>query len=463
MSNHYGNMPVASARNGNLVFCVDAAMVPSTTTFTANQLMPWTPNWNVGTGGATGYGANGSSAENSRLIANNCFGRRSVIWQAWNNDASSGADGGWNSSFFNIDHTKLYRYTTKQITLTAGTNGTSYNGMHGSPSGVTRWDNGSTGQTNPYWACPSHTQGSFSKQWALGIWYAFPSGTSTGAGGSPYTSDYGYYPVKTGTRTTSGVGCNTGGNVIWQSTNTTANQREYLYYSTDPSVKMRWDTPRVDEINGSEPTIAQLLASEQDFWYDLTGNATNMTSFNNPVITRDTNGGYFTFNGSNTYFQGRDNTALNATTGLTMQAWVNSDSDSQLGFIFEKGSVNTQYSMFLSGSHLYFRTYGTSVADLTATASSVCPSGTWALVTCTYDGSNKRIYKNGTQVNSSAITGTLSTNTGGAWIGAYGGATPSTVNYPWDGKIASVRVYDTALSAAEIKNNFDSQRNRFGV
>jgi hypothetical protein len=121
--------------------------------------------------------------------------------------------------------------------------------------------------------------------------------------------------------------------------------------------------------------------------------------------------------------------------------------------------------MFLSSNLLYFRSYGHSGGghDLTFASTSVCPSGTWALVTCTYDGSNKRIYKNGTQVNSSAITGTLSTNTGGAWIGAYGGATPSAVNYPWDGKIASVRVYDTALSAAEIKNNFDSQRNRFGV
>ena len=31
MSNQYGNMSVVSARNGTLVFCVDAAMIPSAT------------------------------------------------------------------------------------------------------------------------------------------------------------------------------------------------------------------------------------------------------------------------------------------------------------------------------------------------------------------------------------------------------------------------------------------------
>ena len=459
MSNQYGNMSIVSARDGSLVFCVDAATVPSATTFTANQVMPWTPYWNIGTSSVTGFSMNGTSGENELLIGNNCFGRRSVLWQAWNNDASSDADGGWGSSHFSIDHTKLYRYTTKAIVLTTGSNGTYYNGMHGSPGGVTRWDNGTTSQTNPYFACPSHGSYIFEKTWVLGVWYAFPSGTSAGGGGSPYTSDYGYYPIKTQVRTTVGVGCNTGGNVIWQSTNTTANQREYLYYSTDPSVKMRWDTPRVDEINGSEPTIAQLCSSEQDFWYDLTGNATNMTSFNNPVITRDTNGGYFTFNGTTTRFQGRNNTAMDSPQNLTVQAWVNPQDNSQSGHIFEKGLVNTQYSIFQNGGTFTWRTMGASTQDLTFAASSVCPANTWSLVTCTYDGSNKRIYKNGTQVTSAAVTGSISTNTGGAWIGCYGNA----ADYFWDGKIASVKVYNRALSTTEIKNNFDSQRNRFGV
>ena len=114
--------------------------------------------------------------------------------------------------------------------------------------------------------------------------------------------------------------------------------------------------------------------------------------------------------------------------------------------------------LFRSGT-FHWRTMGTSTQDLTFAASSVCPANTWSLVTCTYDGSNKRIYKNGTQVTSAAVTGSISTNTGGAWIGCYGNAG----DYFWDGKIASVKVYNRALNTTEITQTFNAQRSRFGV
>jgi hypothetical protein len=461
MSNQYGNISAVSARDSSLVFCVDAAMVPSATTFTGTDAMQGLTLWDTGTGGTGNWSGNGAISENSRVIRNDPWGNRAILWRAFNNDANSGADGGWNSSTFSITNSSLYRWVRYFKVDTTGSNGTVYAGNSGTGGTMLQWNN-LAAQGNPYDYCPGRNY--FTEDiWYVAITYMFPTGTAAGGGGSPYTTDYGFYPLNTGVRSTSGMGCNTGSNTVFNTGTTGTSDRQYLYYSTDPAVDIYWNRPHCYLVNGSEPSISQIIAGEQNVWMDATGSPTNMSAFNNPVLTRDTNGGYFDFNGSNTYFQGRDNTALNATTGLTMQAWVNSDSNSQSGFIFEKGSVNTQYSMFLSGSYLIFRTYGTSVNDLAVAVTSVCPTGTWALVTCTYDGSNKRIYKNGTQVTSSAVTGTLSTNTGGAWIGAYGGATPSVVNYPWDGKIASVKVYNRALSATEIKNNFDSQRNRFNV
>jgi len=461
MSNQYGNMSVVSARNGNLVFCVDAAMVPSTTTFTGTDAMQGLTLWDTGTGGIGNWSANGTAAENSRVIRNDPWGNRSILWRAFNNDTVSNDDGGWNSSSFTITNSLLYRWVRYFKVDTPGSNGTVYGGNGGTGDTMLQWNN-LVAQGNPYDYCPPRNY--FNEDiWYVAISYMFPTGTVAGGGGSPYTTDWGFYRMDTGARMSTGFGCNTGGNTVFGANTYGTIDRQYLYYSTDPAVDIYWNRPHCYLVNGSEPSISQIIAGEQNVWMDATGSPTNMSAFNNPVLTRGTNGGYFDFNGSNTYFQGRDNTALNATTGLTMQAWVNSDNASQYGFIFEKGLVNTQYSMFLSGGYLKFRTYGTSTNDLAVAATSVCPTGTWALVTCTYDGSNKRIYKNGTQVTSSAVTGTLSTNTGGAWIGAYGGATPSVVNYPWDGKIASVKVYNRALSATEIKNNFDSQRNRFNV
>ena len=320
-----------------------------------------------------------------------------------------------------------------------------------------KWNN-LTPEGNPYDYCPQ--RGDFTEGvWYVCITYMFPAGTAAGGGGSPYTTDYGFYPMNTGVRSTSGMGCNTGGNTVFGSSTSTTWDRQYLFYSTDPAVDIYWARPRCYLVNGSEPSISQIIAAEQNVWMDATGSPTNMYAFNNPVITRDTNGGYFTFNGSNTYFQGRNNTAMDSPQNLTVQAWVNPDNNSQYGHIFEKGLVNTQYSIFQSGSTFIWRTYGASTQDLTFAASSVCPANTWSLVTCTYDGSNKRIYKNGTQVTSAAVTGSISTNTGGAWIGCYGNAN----DYFWDGKIASVKVYNRALNTTEITQTFNAQRSRFGV
>ena len=130
------------------------------------------------------------------------------------------------------------------------------------------------------------------------------------------------------------------------------------------------------------------------------------------------------------------------------------------GHIFEKGVVNSQYSMFLNGANFIWRNHidGTT-RNLSTATSGVCPANTWSLVTCTYDGSHQRIYRNGSLVTSRSQTGTISTNTQNTWIGCYGGAG----SYFYNGKIATVRVYNKCLTADQIASQFNAQRNRFKV
>jgi hypothetical protein len=319
-----------------------------------------------------------------------------------------------------------------------------------------QWNNRAT-QGNPYDYCPQRDVVT-PYVWGVAITYMFPVGTAAGGGGSPYTTDYGFYPMNTGVRSTSGMGCNTGGNTIFNTGTYATTDRQYLYYSTDPAVDIYWARPRCYLVNGSEPSISEIISSEHNVWMDATGSPTNMYAFNNPVLTRDTKGGYFDFNGSNTYFQGRNNTAMDNQT-LTIQAWVNTDATTQNGFIFEKGSVNTQYALFQEGDNMIFRTCNTSAStsSLTFPTASYMSTGTWHMVTATYDGSNKRLYVDTTQRASGAYTETLAANTWGCGIGRHSSG------YYFNGKIASVRVYGKALSVAEIKNTFNSQRNRFGV
>ena len=461
MSTAYGHAPVVEGRNSGLQFCVDAAMVPSTSTFTGTDMMSTLTEWETGTAGIGNWGQNGSASENSRVKATDPYGNRSVLWRAFNNDANSGADGGWGSTSFSVNKSNLFRWSRFVKVANQGSNGTIYGGLYGVGNSMLQWNNRNT-QGNPYDFCNARS-GYTTGVWYLAISYVFPHGTVAGGGGSPYTSDYGFYPFNTKTRTTSGFGCNTGGNTIFNDSQTGLSEREYLYYSTDPAVDVYWHRPNCFLVDGNEPSIEQLLASEQSVWIDQSGNAINMrarySSGAPPVLTR-TGPAYFTFNGSDNYFKGPNDTVLDVTNQLTVQAWVNPANTTQYGHIFEKGEVNTQYSMFLSNGTFYWRNHiSGSIRDLTTTVANVCPANTWTLVTCTYDGARQRIYSNGKLVTSRSQTGNISTNTLNTWIGCYGNA----ASYFFNGKIATVKVYDKCLSQNKIISQFNAQRDRFQV
>jgi hypothetical protein len=90
------------------------------------------------------------------------------------------------------------------------------------------------------------------------------------------------------------------------------------------------------------------------------------------------------------------------------------------------------------------------------------PHSTWQQMVATYiTGTGKRIYRNGTQVASDAQTGTVGTNAGGMSIAAYGGTGSN--SYFYNGGLAICRIYNRALSLAEIQQNYNDQKARFGL
>ena len=62
--------------------------------------------WTTGSGGSTGYGLNGNTGENERVIDTNPFGVQDVVWET-RASGDGGADGGWNGDTISIDRTKL--------------------------------------------------------------------------------------------------------------------------------------------------------------------------------------------------------------------------------------------------------------------------------------------------------------------------------------------------------------------
>jgi hypothetical protein len=169
------------------------------------------------------------------------------------------------------------------------------------------------------------------------------------------------------------------------------------------------------------------------------------------------NGGAFDFDGTDDFILFPDDTNLNLQT-LTMESWSYLNTTiQQNGFLFEKGLVNTQYSNFFEGTIFVFRTMGLSTSSLNI-ASSLFSANSWNHIVCTYASGTKRIYLNGIQVGvATGLTGTISTNANGPRIGAHSSG------YYLDGEIAASRVYNKALTQAEITQNFNACKNRFNI
>ena len=169
---------------------------------------------------------------------------------------------------------------------------------------------------------------------------------------------------------------------------------------------------------------------------------------------------YLSFDGTNDYIAIANDTALNTQTP-SVEVWIKTNATSQNGFWFEKGSVNTQYSLFQEGSVIQWRQYfssGQGLTNLSTTTATYINTSNWYQVVGTFTSGDRRLYINGVQVNSDTQAGTINTNNSGMRIGSYldGG-------YFYNGSIAVVRVYNKVLSPAEVLQNFNAQRDRFGI
>jgi len=197
-------------------------------------------------------------------------------------------------------------------------------------------------------------------------------------------------------------------------------------------------------------------------WLDLSGNG-NIGNISSSVSYNSSNGNNLGFN-SNGSVLFPENSALNTQTP-TVEVWAKTNATTQNGFWFEKGNVNTQYSLFQQGADIIWRHYFSNLSDYTSlsvNAASYINTIDWFQVVGTFTSGTRRIYVNGVLVASDAQTGTIATNTNGSSIGVYGGFNGSR-GYYYNGNIGIVKVYNRALLATEVLQNYNSQKSRFGL
>ena len=194
-----------------------------------------------------------------------------------------------------------------------------------------------------------------------------------------------------------------------------------------------------------------------DTWNDLSGNGNDGTiSGATPAI--DSSAGLcFDFDGTNDYinFGNISDTQFQHDDNFSLLIWFKTDSTS--GFNHLIGKTYGNYRFAHDGSTLSFRLDSN---NLIVTGGTVV-IGTWHCAVATWNGSTKTgtVFLDGVQAGqgTDATVNWTSTTADFQLGNSYG------ESYYFDGKIAASQVYSKTLSAAEVKQNFNSERNRFGV
>jgi len=184
-------------------------------------------------------------------------------------------------------------------------------------------------------------------------------------------------------------------------------------------------------------------------WNDVSRSGNNGTLINGPTFN-SANGGNIVFDGTNDFVSGSC-TTVNANVGMTTFIWVRTSITSPQVFFSHTSGVNDGFRLEIDGGQ-FLLTFG-GVANYSSGNS--VSDGNWKQLVVTTVGTTGRIYINGNLVASPTV-GTMQGTPNQFVISG------STIRF-LNGNVASVILYNRALSAAEVLQNFNATKSRFGL
>jgi chitodextrinase len=189
---------------------------------------------------------------------------------------------------------------------------------------------------------------------------------------------------------------------------------------------------------------------------DASGNGNTGTVTGASWSTQGRFGSALSFNGTGSLVRVADSASLDLTAAMTLSAWIR-PAASQSGWrtILQR-QVDAYFLNAGNNSGPLRPAGGGTFANSTQWVGgpTASPVNTWTHVALSYDGATLRLYVNGNQVASKAQTGAIEANNNPLWIGG---------NQPYgeyfNGLIDDVRVYNRALSQADIQTDMNAPVN----
>jgi hypothetical protein len=439
---------------------IDPSNVKSIPSAVQSNILDYS-TWIPGNSSATGFSRNGTSAENILELGTGPFGEPAILWAARNNDTTSNDDGGWNGSTFSIDNKSMYRFSVWVNRAVTG-NGSFYLGLngYGSVAGVlTR--SGGANSTNPYFWVTGLNSAS---GWQLVVGHVWPVGSGTGA----QHIDSGVYKIGSG---------KVGGisqDYVWRTETTSARHRSYLYYSTDPATVQLWAYPRVDKLDGNQPTINQLLGGFGVEVVNLANRSQTTTLKNNLRVVNTTAGKAkaLRMDGTNDYVKvtGGTSTSLKRTIEMVIKANSQPSSYNPIAVYTNETSIVTGKRTWLGLQNGKFQMHGWGTNDPASTTT--ISNGVYYHVVYAYDQTTKKhyIWVNGNLENN--LTNTEAGMTG--WSSSadhywYIGRDPLAASWTggagshFNGEVALFKTYSKILTDRQVRTNFRSVRRKYGM
>ena len=211
-----------------------------------------------------------------------------------------------------------------------------------------------------------------------------------------------------------------------------------------------------------DATNTKSYSGSGNTWYDLSGFGNNGT-LNNGVLY-NSYGGFFEFDGSNDYIEIPHASSLNIGTGTSATIEIIFDVYNYVpnaSLIAKRSADNNSSTDYM----IYFNTTlswlsGNSGTGDDLVVSSFQENRNIQTVTTTINSSttNKKIYKDGSQVISASYASKVASNSSSVFLGKYFGS-----GFYFTGRIYSVKIYNRELTDAEIANNFQANKLKLSI